>query len=414
MSDAQVRQAAWSYVLDEPVRILVADDDPILCEFASVHLSTPTATVVTVPHGLAALDLLRDHRRAISRCLTSRCRSSTASGCWQTSGRTRRSSQLPVMMLPATRTSCRSIAHTRSAPKAFAPKPVNWRLLSYQIRYVLRSLLAGARRSTRQHRRQCSSLARLSTKLRRQCDAILRRSAARFAECWCSAPGRPAWQRIAKLASAALGEDAPGHLCSSRRSPTWMNEANAAARQIVSAIVADVAFGRDESRQHACLLRDRVSDARLGGRSRASTMRRRRRGARQDAGRRRCCRALRRARVPDGPGQCRKGLGRCAATTPSQIQGAAVDVAVDATALTVRVTMDKDVQNLFGQLGWGNITHVKTSATAKMTNGLPLCLLALEPRAERRDHAAEERAADRAGLRRQLQLDEPERPDLDG
>jgi hypothetical protein len=43
--------------------------------------------------------------------------------------------------------------------------------------------------------------------------------------------------------------------------------------------------------------------------------------------------------------------------------------------------MDKDVQNLFGQLGWGNITHVKTSATAKMTNGLPLCLLALEPRA---------------------------------
>ena len=59
MSDVQVRQAAWSYVLDEPVRILVADDDPILCEFASVHLSTPTATIVTVPNGLAALDVLR-------------------------------------------------------------------------------------------------------------------------------------------------------------------------------------------------------------------------------------------------------------------------------------------------------------------------------------------------------------------
>ena len=40
MSDVQVRKAAWSYVLDEPVRILVADDDPILREFASVHLST--------------------------------------------------------------------------------------------------------------------------------------------------------------------------------------------------------------------------------------------------------------------------------------------------------------------------------------------------------------------------------------
>ena len=66
----------------------------------------------------------------------------------------------------------------------------------------------------------------------------------------------------------------------------------------------------------------------------------------------------------------------------SQIQGVAVDVAVDATALTVRVTLDKDVANLFGQLGWGGTTHVRTTATAKMTNGLPLCLLALEPRAK--------------------------------
>ena len=41
MSVEQVRKAAWKYVLDEPVRILVADDDPILREFASVYLSTP-------------------------------------------------------------------------------------------------------------------------------------------------------------------------------------------------------------------------------------------------------------------------------------------------------------------------------------------------------------------------------------
>ena len=66
----------------------------------------------------------------------------------------------------------------------------------------------------------------------------------------------------------------------------------------------------------------------------------------------------------------------------SQIQGATVDVTVDPTALTVRVTMDKDVPNLFGQLGWGNTTHVRTTATARMTNGLPLCLLALEPSAK--------------------------------
>ena len=53
----EVRIAGWSYVLDEPVRVLVADDDPILREFASVHLSTPTATIITAADGLAATTL---------------------------------------------------------------------------------------------------------------------------------------------------------------------------------------------------------------------------------------------------------------------------------------------------------------------------------------------------------------------
>lgn len=64
----------------------------------------------------------------------------------------------------------------------------------------------------------------------------------------------------------------------------------------------------------------------------------------------------------------------------SQVQDATVDVVVDAKELTVRVTLAKDVQGSFGKaLGWGD-THVKASATARMTNGLPLCLLALEPK----------------------------------
>lgn len=64
-----------------------------------------------------------------------------------------------------------------------------------------------------------------------------------------------------------------------------------------------------------------------------------------------------------------------------QIDGAAIDVAVSTTELTVRVTLDKDVSGVFGSiLGWGD-THIRASATAKMTNGLPLCLLALEPKA---------------------------------
>jgi len=55
MSDAP--QTLW-YVFDEPTRILVVDDDPILCEFASVYLTTPMSKVVSTLDSSAALDLL--------------------------------------------------------------------------------------------------------------------------------------------------------------------------------------------------------------------------------------------------------------------------------------------------------------------------------------------------------------------
>jgi len=138
MSVEQVRKAAWSYVLDQPTRILVADDDPILREFASVYLSTPTATVVTAPDGLAALDLLKAETCDVAVIdigmpvldgfgLLEGIRADVAL------------SQLPVMML----TGHEDIASIDRAftlgANGFATKPVNWRLLSYQIRYVLRS-----------------------------------------------------------------------------------------------------------------------------------------------------------------------------------------------------------------------------------------------------------------------------------
>src|SRR5262245_55196272 len=48
----------WSYVFDEPTRILMVDDDPILHEFASVYLTTPFSQVVSATDGAAALELL--------------------------------------------------------------------------------------------------------------------------------------------------------------------------------------------------------------------------------------------------------------------------------------------------------------------------------------------------------------------
>jgi DNA-binding response OmpR family regulator len=203
MSDAQVRQAAWSYVLDEPVRILVADDDPILCEFASVHLSTPTATIITVPHGQAALDVLRttpcdlavldiEMPELDGFALLATIRADAALG------------KLPVMML----TGHEDIASIDRAftlgANAFASKPVNWRLLSYQIRYVLRACSL-EHEMTGNTALQPSAYA----KLRRQCDAILR-EAQPFCDVMpaaASTPEQACLARIAKLASAAVGEE---------------------------------------------------------------------------------------------------------------------------------------------------------------------------------------------------------------
>ena len=54
--------ATWSYVLDEQIAILIVDDDPILREFGSVHMSTPTARVETAANGDIALQLLKRSR----------------------------------------------------------------------------------------------------------------------------------------------------------------------------------------------------------------------------------------------------------------------------------------------------------------------------------------------------------------
>jgi CheY-like chemotaxis protein len=48
-----------SFVFDDPTRILVVDDDPLLCETARVYLSRLGAEVETAPDGHTALDLMR-------------------------------------------------------------------------------------------------------------------------------------------------------------------------------------------------------------------------------------------------------------------------------------------------------------------------------------------------------------------
>jgi DNA-binding response OmpR family regulator len=133
-----IQASKWSYILDEPTRILIVDDDPLLREFASVYLSTPAAQVETAADGAAGLDLLLERTFDIALIdilmpgldgfeLVERARAHPSLR------------NLPLVMLTG-REDIASIdrAYTAGAT-SFVTKPVNWRQLSYQLRYVLRS-----------------------------------------------------------------------------------------------------------------------------------------------------------------------------------------------------------------------------------------------------------------------------------
>jgi DNA-binding response OmpR family regulator len=138
MPIAEIQRKPWVYVLDEPMRVLVADDDPILREFATVHLASPCATIETAADGNAALEMLKTGNFDVALLDIEM----PGLGGFTVLEKIRAEPKLrhlPVMML----TGHEDIASVDRAydlgANAFVTKPVNWRLLSYRIRYVLRN-----------------------------------------------------------------------------------------------------------------------------------------------------------------------------------------------------------------------------------------------------------------------------------
>lgn len=128
----------WSYVFNERTRILVVDDDPILREFASVYLSSPLSQVESVANANAALELLAREEFDIilvdiempgmdGIALVERMRAQD------------KLRAVPIIMITC-REDIASIdrAYTAGAT-SFTTKPLNWRQLSYQLRYVIRA-----------------------------------------------------------------------------------------------------------------------------------------------------------------------------------------------------------------------------------------------------------------------------------
>lgn len=135
----------FSYVLDEPATILFVDDDPILREFADVHLSSDMAKLVMAPDGVAALELLQTHRVDLALVDLEMPRMDgfdllahlRADPRWR---------DLPVIVETGREDTAAIDRAFHLGATSFVVKPLNWRLLSYQLRFVLRAARAEAAR----------------------------------------------------------------------------------------------------------------------------------------------------------------------------------------------------------------------------------------------------------------------------
>jgi CheY-like chemotaxis protein len=133
--------SGFFYVLDEQARLLFVDDDPILREFAQVNLASPNASVTVAENGAEAMQMLEAGRFDVllvdlempvmdGFAVLERLRSDPA-----TVG-------LPVIVQTG-REDVEAIDRAyRLGATSFVTKPLNWRLLTYQIRYVLRAARA--------------------------------------------------------------------------------------------------------------------------------------------------------------------------------------------------------------------------------------------------------------------------------
>jgi CheY-like chemotaxis protein len=128
----------WTFVIDEDARILFVDDDVILTEFARVHLATPTTVVEYAADGEQAwARLCAEPFKLVLLDIEMPCLDGF--GLLQKLRADARFVDLPVIMLTGREDIASIDKAFRLGASSFAVKPINWRQLSYEIRYVLRN-----------------------------------------------------------------------------------------------------------------------------------------------------------------------------------------------------------------------------------------------------------------------------------
>lgn len=131
-------ESAFFYVLDEELDILFVDDDPILREFALVHLAADQTTVKSAEDGIAALEMLATFAPDIILVDLEMPRMDGFEFLRQLR-QDPKHAHTPVIVVTG-REDVKAIDRAfQAGATSFVVKPINWRLLSYQIRFVDRS-----------------------------------------------------------------------------------------------------------------------------------------------------------------------------------------------------------------------------------------------------------------------------------
>lgn len=133
-----VRAERFNFVLTERVTILAVDDDPIQREFCTVYLATPTADVVTADCAEAGLAMLE--KRSFDMALFDvEMPGIDGIEAVRRVRLDRRFDDMPIMVITSL-DDMRSIDRAYEAgADAFMCKPVNWRLLSHHVKFILRA-----------------------------------------------------------------------------------------------------------------------------------------------------------------------------------------------------------------------------------------------------------------------------------
>ena len=155
---------APQFVPTENARILVVDDDPILREFAGVYLTSPTMEVEVAEDGHAALNRLK--KGGIDIALVD-LEMPVMDG-FELIAAVRAEpglEDLPIVVITG-REDMEAIDRAYgTGATSFAIKPLNWRLVSHQLAYVLRNSRADAKQ--RQGRRLAEQSDGLKTNILR-------------------------------------------------------------------------------------------------------------------------------------------------------------------------------------------------------------------------------------------------------